>query len=300
MVGVHAATARLEGAIADTVPARVRDFVSLFDSVALCAASSDGRLWTSLWLGNPGFLESSADGDVVTVRRGPSRASADDPVSTSCVPGGNIGMLAIDFATRRRLRINGTIAAVDERALVVAVRESFVNCPKYIQRRARGVARPPSFESATVRGQALDLERATRIERADTAFIATTHPARGLDVSHRGGEPGFIRALDGRTLSFPDYAGNNMFTTLGNLAVSPLAGLAIVDFGAARILSMTGTARFSVEQAEPPRRAEAARECTFAVESWVEFSMLRSPEWLLLERSPFNPPMHMMTAQDQG
>lgn len=127
MVGVHAATARLEGAIADTVPARVRDFVSLFDSVALCAASSDGRLWTSLWLGNPGFLESSADGDVVTVRRGPSRASADDPVSTSCVPGGNIGMLAIDFATRRRLRINGTIAAVDERALVVAVRESFVN-----------------------------------------------------------------------------------------------------------------------------------------------------------------------------
>jgi uncharacterized protein len=300
MAGVHAAAARLEMAIGDAVPARLRDFLPLFDSVAICVRSSEGHLRTSLWLGSAGFIETSADGGVVTVRRDPSRTSADDPAAAACARGGAIGMLAIDFATRRRIRINGTITAVDGRALVVAVRESFVNCPKYIQRRAQGAARRPSSQSAPIRGEALDLERRVRIERADTAFIATTHPARGLDVSHRGGEPGFIRALDERAFSFPDYDGNNMFTTLGNLAVSPLAGFAIVDFDAARILSLTGTARFSTEHAEPASPVEPARACIFSVESWVEFSMLHAPNWLLLERSPFNPPPFAMTPQGRG
>ena len=287
--GVREAAARLEAAIADTIPERARGFVATFGAVAVSAMSGDDRIWTSLWIGSAGFLDCSANGDVVTVSRQMSETSPDDPMNAYCKPGGDVGMLAIDFATRRRLRINGTIAALDEHVLAVDVRESFVNCPKYIQRRVGAPNGPLPSEAATRRGESLARDCIELVERADTTFIATMHPARGLDVSHRGGEPGFIQALNERTLAFADYRGNNMFTTLGNLAVSPRAGFAVVDFDSARILSMTGTARFSSAPAAADV-VETGRVCTFSVESWIEFSMRGASSWLLLERSPFNPP----------
>ena len=59
--------------------------------------------------------------------------------------------------------------------------------------------------------------------RGDVLFIATAHATRGADASHRGGNPGFIEVLDGKTVRIPDYAGNSMFNTLGNLVVNPAA-----------------------------------------------------------------------------
>jgi hypothetical protein len=80
------------------------------------------------------------------------------------------------------------------------------------------------------------------VRGADTFFIATAVPpaqvgtsaAHGVDVSHRGGKPGFVRVQRGDdgvdTLTVPDFAGNNMFNTLGNLQLHPRAGLLFVDF----------------------------------------------------------------------
>jgi predicted pyridoxine 5'-phosphate oxidase superfamily flavin-nucleotide-binding protein len=73
-------------------------------------------------------------------------------------------------------------------------------------------------------------------------LIATAHPAQGADAFHRGGIPGFIQVLNAQTLRFPDYSGNNMFQTLGNLAVNANAGLLFVDFEQGHTLQLTGTA----------------------------------------------------------
>jgi hypothetical protein len=80
------------------------------------------------------------------------------------------------------------------------------------------------------------------IARADTFFLGTTHPERGTDASHRGGPPGFVR-VERSSLWWPDYAGNNMFNSLGNLATDPTAALLFLDFSTGATLHLSGTAR---------------------------------------------------------
>ena len=86
----------------------------------------------------------------------------------------------------------------------------------------------------------VELDAAARrmVEAADTLFIATAYSgdastvgaAGGVDVSHRGGKPGFVRVDADGTLTMPDFLGNYFFNTLGNLAVNPRAGLLFMDF----------------------------------------------------------------------
>src|SRR6185369_9496968 len=135
---------------------------------------------------------------------------------------------------RRRFRINGHVSSITPAAVEVDIDEAFANCPKYIQ--SRRLAQQGGESTADIAsGTALDAARLQLIARSDTVFVASQHPSRGLDVSHRGGAPGFVRALDASTLRVPDYPGNSLFQTLGNLAVAPAAGLAILDFDRGRL-----------------------------------------------------------------
>jgi predicted pyridoxine 5'-phosphate oxidase superfamily flavin-nucleotide-binding protein len=118
--------------------------------------------------------------------------------------------------------------------------EVYGNCPKYIQqRRLTSVAVP---ETAALRTTTLDVRQRSRIAASDTLFIATFHPQGGADASHRGGPPGFVRVLDESRLTFPDYPGNNMFNTLGNLVAAPRAGLLVPDFESGSALQISGRA----------------------------------------------------------
>jgi hypothetical protein len=99
----------------------------------------------------------------------------------------------------------------------------------------------PGAEDPLRRGTGLTAEDRALIRAADTFFLGTTHPERGNDASHRGGTPGFIRVED-EALWWPDYPGNNMFNSFGNLAVDPAAALLFADFGTGRTLHLSGTA----------------------------------------------------------
>lgn len=144
---------------------------------------------------------------------------------------GTIGILAIDLATRRRMRANGTAVRRGD-ALVVTTSEVYSNCPQYIH--------PRRFDGRVITTRAFVLTK--ELERADTFFLATSHPGRGPDASHRGGEPGFVHVDSPTTLWWPDYPGNNMFNSLGNLLVNPRCGLLFVDFENHRALQLQGTA----------------------------------------------------------
>src|SRR5262249_24476065 len=64
----------------------------------------------------------------------------------------------------------------------------------------------------------------------------------GVDVSHRGGRPGFVRLGSDGLLTIPDYLGNFLFNTLGNVERDRRAGLLFVDFASGDLLQLTGQA----------------------------------------------------------
>jgi hypothetical protein len=137
---------------------------------------------------------------------------------------------------------------------------------------------------------ALDSERTSLIRRADTFFVATAHATRGADASHRGGNPGFVKVLDQSTLRIPDYQGNSMFNTLGNLAVHPNAGLVFPDFENRRILQLTGRAEVLWDQADAANESGGTKRFwQFHTESWLETPLPASMGWEFLDYSPYNP-----------
>ena len=77
----------------------------------------------------------------------------------------------------------------------------------------------------------------------DTAFLATASADGQPYVQHRGGPPGFLRAVDDATIAFVDLAGNKQFVTTGNLAENPRVCLFLMDYEEQRRVKIWGTAR---------------------------------------------------------
>jgi len=173
-------------------------------------------------------------------------------LASNLAVGAPVGLLGIELDTRRRNRMNGVVAAQDEHGFVVEVRQSFGNCPQYIQARAPFFVLDPKAKPATPHREEplLSAPALALLRQADTFFIATaTPPARrngaadGVDVSHRGGKPGFVRVTEeggASVLTVPDFRGNNQFNTLGNIALEPRTGLLLVDFATGDLLALVG------------------------------------------------------------
>lgn len=131
-------------------------------------------------------------------------------------------------------------AAANHGAMRIAVSQSFGNCPQYIQHRQhRQHSVPPDAAAGTpqvVRATSLSAQDRELIARADTFFVASANldadagVGRGVDMSHRGGRPGFVRVDDDHTLTSPEFVGNFFFNTMGNLLGHPRAGLLFIDF----------------------------------------------------------------------
>jgi predicted pyridoxine 5'-phosphate oxidase superfamily flavin-nucleotide-binding protein len=272
-------TARRNGKmVASTIPPGARSFLAKQRLIATGRSDREGRVWASLWFGEPGFARAENE-----------HALDIEHAEPALEPGQPLAILAIDLGSRRRFRINGVVSANDGARVSVKVREAYVNCPQYIQRRELVSGEPHAYlpdES----GEVLDATRQVTIAMADTLFVASRHATTGADVSHRGGNPGFVRVLDEKTLRVPDYRGNGMFNTLGNLRVDPRAGLVVPDFERGRMLLLTGTTRllFEAEEAEQISGG-TGRYWDFHVERFMETSMPARYHWEFLDASPHNP-----------
>ena len=91
------------------------------------------------------------------------------------------------------------------------------------------------------------------IERCPMFFVATADAHGHPDCSYKGGLPGFVRIVDGRTLAFPDYDGNGMYRSWGNVLVNPHVGLLFIDFENPKRIRVNGTAQVN---ADDPLRTE--------------------------------------------
>lgn len=181
-----------------------------------------------------------------------------EPLGLDLRPGSKAAVLGLDFATRRRNRMNGAVTAAAEDVLSIAVEQSFGNCPKYIWTRDIRLPAAPLPPSEGARVAIGDAAARRIISSADTFFIAT-YAKGGADVSHRGGMPGVLRQNADGSLSFPDYAGNRYYNTLGNIEVSGRAGLFIPDFASGEAILLTGKAGIDWSPARAAEFEQAER-----------------------------------------
>lgn len=278
--GVRDQAAKVGGSIRGAVPPPARVFLEQRRFVVLATADRGDRPWASILAGPPGFAGSP---DPLEVRIDAAPA-AGDPLADNLRNSRFAGVLAIDLATRRRMRVNGALEAREVGPIVIRVEQVYSNCPKYIQR--RDVEREGPLPQARLLGRSGSLTDAQRhrIRVADTFFVATLNPAHGADASHRGGPQGFIE-VDKNRLVWPDYAGNMMYNTLGNIAVHPRAGVLVPDFATGAVLQLTGRAGLLWHGGGLPG---VERRVELEVEEVVEIADVL-PTAGAVEYSPFNP-----------
>jgi len=248
-------------AIRDHMPSAAQEFLQQLPFVVLGAADENGDVWATHLVGEPGLVRPQGDRTVIV----DGGILPDDPLAATLGEVGRpVGMLGIELSSRRRMRLNGRIESVDAGAFTISTTEVYANCPKYIQ--AHNFAWNADRERGEVRRSTwLDDCQRGWLGAVDTCSIATVHAERGADCSHRGGMPGFVQVHSDHQLSFPDYVGNFMFQTLGNIDLDPRSGLVFADYESGTLLHVTGDTRVDWSDG---RRAEFE-----AAERIVDFEM---------------------------
>jgi predicted pyridoxine 5'-phosphate oxidase superfamily flavin-nucleotide-binding protein len=284
--GVEEQARRIAQGIKATIPPAAQAFLQQQPMVLVGSIDTRGQPWASLLTGAPGFLMPM---DERTLRIAATPVFG-DPLRDNLHDQAQLGLLAIELASRRRMRLNGQVEYLGDGSFAVHARQVYANCSKYIQARsletiATGVRGPGRIR----RSDQLSAEQQAWVARSDTVFIASAHPEGGADISHRGGNPSFVRVVNARTLLIPDYAGNTMFQTLGNLQANPQASLLLIDFASGATLQMAGTTRIIWDAERVAEFAGAERLVEVAVAEVVEIADAHPFRSHTVEYSPFNP-----------
>jgi len=287
-VGESAIAERNGSVISDTIMAGAIPFLAQQPMVVLGTIGRDGSVWASMLFGERGFVAAPTN-QRVQIDAGRSFSVPGDPLWGNIATSPEVGMITLELATRRRLRINGRLTRAGDIA-DFAVRQAYPNCPKYIQRRQFVGVESERRDGAVSRGSALGGREIAMLRQADTLFIATLHDATGLDCSHRGGNPGFIEVQGSDTIRVPDYAGNSMYNTLGNLELDPRAGVVVADFDAGEILQLSGEVKIEWDIPGTDEQTTGTRRFwKMKIVQWIRSVMPAKPRWEYIDPSPFNP-----------
>jgi predicted pyridoxine 5'-phosphate oxidase superfamily flavin-nucleotide-binding protein len=266
------------------IPPVAARFLSAQRLVVIGAAADDGTVWADAVTGPAGFVTAGPPDRTILIEglpRLPAPHFEDER---------DIGLLAIEPPTRRRMRVNGT-ARRDGDRLVVRTEQVYSNCPKYIQTRDIIEEAPANAPGRPRTGRELTPDQLAAVAGADTFFVATHAPGHGTDVSHRGGNPGFVMVDGPGRLAWPDYVGNGMYMTLGNLELSPSAGLLFIDWERGDTLHLTGRARIDWDPARAAAVPGARQLVDFEIDRVVEVPGALPFSWRFGEYHRFNPPI---------
>jgi predicted pyridoxine 5'-phosphate oxidase superfamily flavin-nucleotide-binding protein len=287
--GESAAAARTGRIIRDRLPPFASGFFGQQRLAVISTVDVQMRPWISLVSGSPGFLQATDETSMI-LDFSKAWLHSGDPLWTNLERDHRFGMLLIEFATRRRFRVNGT-AQLGQPVVRLSVREAFGNCPKYIQRREpTGELDIPGEASQGRAAAKLEPSQQDLMRAADTLFVGSLSPEGNADASHRGGQPGFVQVLGEDTLRIPDYPGNGMFQTLGNFALHPYAGILVPSFSGEPQLQLIGQVEVQWDLGDPTGLTGGTqRFWDFHVDTVIETPMPAGEGWEFLDYSPFNP-----------
>ncbi|KAJ5216076.1 Riboflavin synthase-like beta-barrel [Penicillium cinerascens] len=290
-------------------------FLTKAPLLAVGTIDAQGRPWTSLWGGKEGFAAPIAE-SMIGLRT--QVDSTYDPVVKELLgsqaidntgaplqsPGNMISGLAIHLEHRRRWKLFGRMVAGSldgdqgQAQLVVKIEESLGNCPKYLNKKHIVSVRPnPTLISDLPQLPAPAIEL---LSRADTIFVSSRHGTSDMDTNIRGGPPGFVRVESNdanAVLVYPEYSGNRLYQTLGNLQTTPLAGYVFPDFETGNVLYVTGHTEILVGQAAAAilPRSNLAVRVTVTAAFFVEKGLAFRGE--AGEPSPYNPAVRYLTTE---
>ncbi|MDN4501661.1 pyridoxamine 5'-phosphate oxidase family protein [Alteromonadaceae bacterium BrNp21-10] len=266
-----------------------RQFYALLPMIFIGAEDSAGAIWASVLYGEEGFV-SSPNSSLLHID---NMLAQYDPLYDELEPLAAIGLLGIELPTKRRNRANGLLQRLTDSSMVIEIEQSFGNCAKYIQVRDkhRATEKLPAaaFSFTHFNGDIVD-----RIQQMDTFFIATgsldeggciNEEQGGMDISHRGGPPGYVQVINDSTLIFADFPGNNFFNTFGNLLLDPRAGLLFIDFEHGHHIYLTGTAEVRWSQENDLLIDGAEREVHFHLQQGKMVFNASPYRWQILDKS---------------
>ncbi len=277
--------------IRNYMPDEHRAFYAKLPFLLIGSVDKAGRPWASVLVGRPGFVHSPT----------PDRLMIDtqliygDPLKVNVSPGMQVGLLGIEYESRRRNRLTGKLTTISNSGFEIKIDQAFGNCPQYIQ--SRNFEFLPEIDTI---GEARSIQASTRLDdraseiisKADNFYIATHYSedpedaSHGTDISHRGGKPGFVRIDDYQTLTFPDFTGNNHFNTIGNIMMNPLAGVLFIDFESGDLLYLTCKAKIIWDSGELHAFDGAERLVRFTLDEGILIKNGMPIRWNFLEYSP--------------
>ncbi|RAK97756.1 putative oxidoreductase, FAD-binding [Aspergillus ibericus CBS 121593] len=292
--------------------------------LAIGSLDQEGRPWSTVWGGEAGFanpitqstieVNTPVDTSYDPVVRILLHDFANDPTATS----GNQKIwsgLIVDLETRRRAKlhgkgISGSLDPADQEEipglghtgtahLTVHIDASLGNCPKYLNKK-RIIPTLPAPKLISNSPQ-LSSEGVSLLDRADCLFVSSSHGSIDMDTNIRGGPPGFVRLVSnepsGAVFAYPEYSGNRLYQTLGNLQANPLAGYVFPDFDNGAALYITGQTQILIgkDAARVLPRSNLAVLVTITAARYVEKSL--SFRGIAGEPSPYNPPVRYLAAE---
>ncbi|MEG3753915.1 pyridoxamine 5'-phosphate oxidase family protein [Psychromonas arctica] len=235
--------------IRELMPQQHRDFFESLTMMFIGYTNFQSQTCASVLFGDRGFV-SSPDPSVLVINL---QYSIGDFTNQSVNIGDRVGLLGLEFDSRRRNRINVIVTDINQKTMTVKVLQSFGNCPKYIQPKTWGLN--PNYNGSSLIAEvqldskiSTDITIKQMIANADTFFIASCFDDgeqlnnRGTDISHRGGEAGFVEINESGQLLVEDYYGNGFFNTIGNLLLNPIASLLFFDAQLGHAIQLTVSA----------------------------------------------------------
>lgn len=318
-------TPYLDNPTVPTLSPQLANHLQIAPLIAIGTVDSESRPWVTLLGGQKGMSQPLGSG-IIGIKT--AVAEKHDPVIELLVgnePSGEIRReegkgrmvsgLTIDLETRKRVKMYGRMIAgalseredeaigraerIAEMQLVLKIEQSLGNCPKYLNKKKiePALSRPKLVsESPQLPQEALQL-----IEKSDLFFVSSAQHDQDMDANHRGGPPGFVRVASngesGAVLLWPEYSGNRLYQTLGNLAVNSVAGLCFPDFDTGNMLYLTGRTEILVGKdasAELPRSNLCVRLTVTAARFVSDALPFRG---ILGERSPYNPTVRYLASE---
>ena len=256
----------------------------------LGSEDAEGEIWLSLIIGKRGYIQVPSLKEI-KLDLSNIVSNRQDIFFENIKSQPIVGLLFHEAERRARYRAWGFARTLGN-ALSFDIRMGYPSCPKHIQRELIEVPKDSKITSSKYqKGTILGTSEKKWIKRAHTFFITTQTKNGDIESSHRGGDPGFVEIQKNGLLRVPDYLGNSMFSTLGNIYKNPKSALLFVDYTKGETLQLSGRAALQFNQNGEDdlyKSGETGRFWTFETKAWIRTINHHKVNTKFIDFSPFN------------